>query len=122
MYKPSSEIVQISPQALQNILNEIAPDSSGKDVRWTTNYKNELPITLNISGPGSEPPLTISEAFTRTAHIHGDKKALSVRKNGKWVSKTYAEYYGDCINFGNALISQGIPIYSTLNIIGFNSP
>lgn len=89
MYKPSSEIVQISPQALQNILNEVAPDIPGKNIRWTTDYKNELPITMNIHGPGSEVPITISEAFGRTVALHGDQKALSVRKNGKWVSKTY---------------------------------
>ena len=74
------------------------------------------------SGPGSEPPITVSEAFTRTATNKPTYPALSTKKNGRWITKTYKEYYGDCINFGKALMKVGIPEYSTLNIIGFNSP
>jgi hypothetical protein len=52
--------LQISPEALQNILKDIGTGTDGKNVKWTTDYKVELPITLNTSGPGSELPITVS--------------------------------------------------------------
>ena len=34
----------------------------------------------------------------------------------------YQKYYDESINFAKSLIALGIPNYSTVNIIGFNSP
>lgn len=39
----------------------------------------------------------------------------------KWVTWTYKQYYDHSCTFAKALIALGIPDYSPINIIGFNS-
>lgn len=75
---------------MNNILKDVTSGEGGRNVQWTTDYRVELPITLNAIGPGSEQPVTVSEIFTRTALTKGNYPALSVRKNGKWVTKNYS--------------------------------
>lgn len=48
--------------------------------------------------------------------------ALLVKRNNKWLTWTYAQYYSDACNFAKGLIAIGLTPYSSVNIIGFNAP
>ena len=52
-----------------------------------------------------------------------DTIALVFESNkGEWVKWTWSHYYKEVLNFARALIHLGIPAYSTINIVGNNSP
>jgi len=48
--------------------------------------------------------------------------ALSVKRNAKWHTLTYKQYFEECKVFGKSLIALGVTPYRSVNIIGFNSP
>jgi len=45
-----------------------------------------------------------------------------VKRNGKWISWNYIQYYEENKIFAKALIKLGIQNQKAVNIIGFNSP
>ena len=62
------------------------------------------------------------DVFHRTLTRIPNNIALKVKRNKKWVSWTFAQYYVDACNFAKALIAVGLTPYSSVNIIGFNAP
>ncbi len=60
--------------------------------------------------------------FNRALTEIPNQIALKVKRNQKWFSWTYAQYYTDSCNFAKALIAVGLTPYSAVNIIGFNAP
>ena len=70
---------------------------------------------------GSELPITLVEMFESTVKNIPNSPALSTKKNGKWHTLSYAQYFEESKVFGKALISLGITPYRSVNIIGFNA-
>lgn len=61
--------------------------------------------------------------WQQTVQKYADHNALNFEVSpNKWVTWTYRKYYDECCIFAKALISLDISAYSTLNVIGFNSP
>lgn len=60
--------------------------------------------------------------FKNVVAVVGNKPALSVKKNKKWVSISYAEYLRQCEVFAKALMALKVNQGKSVNIIGFNSP
>lgn len=48
--------------------------------------------------------------------------ALSVKRNNKWITLSFEEYYNECMKFAKSLLALNLPEFSTVTIIGFNSP
>lgn len=60
--------------------------------------------------------------FERVVNLAPDSPALSVKKDGKWSTLNFKQYFEESKVFGKALISLGVTPYHSVNIIGFNSP
>lgn len=71
---------------------------------------------------GSETPFTLIEAFHNAVSKIPDSPALRVKRAGKWRIWNYQQFYDDSCNFAKGLIALGLTPYSSVNILGFNSP
>lgn len=66
--------------------------------------------------------MTLIDYFVKALQTIPNSPALLVKRNNKWLTWTYANYYIDCCNFAKAMISLGLTPYSSVNILGFNAP
>jgi long-chain-fatty-acid--CoA ligase ACSBG len=120
---PEDEYACISSKGLEYILNHFDPKAPEKNFLWTADYRVELPVRVKKSGPGSEKPYTLIELWKEILPKFGDLAALTWEdKPDHWTSLTYKQYFNEGIRFAKSLITLGIPEYTAINIIGFNSP
>jgi len=49
-------------------------------------------------------------------------KALKVKRNDKWISWTFKQYYDESQTVAKAFISLGLERHCSVCILGFNSP
>lgn len=120
---PEDETLHVSDQGLNFILNNFDAACPDRNFLWTTDYRTELPIRIKKSGPGSEKPYTFNQMWQQAVTKFGDCSSLNFEESpNKWVTWTYKHFYNECQTFAKALISLGIQNYTTVNIIGFNSP
>ena len=89
---------------------------------WTDDFTVELPIKRASEGIGALEPTTIIDEFRRSAKIYANRSAISVKRNGKWQATNYADYYNLSVKFAASMIAYKFPQYTSINIIGFNSP
>ena len=54
--------------------------------------------------------------------LYSKREALKVKRDGKWISTSYAQFQVQINNFANGLVALGINAMKSLNIIGFNDP
>ncbi len=92
--------------------------------RYVNDVAEEMEPILSDSGPGAEPPLTVFDVFKRTVSKYGPCIALRVQRagEGKWIEYTWEDYYRETIRFAKSLLHIGFRRFSTVNIIGGNSP
>lgn len=67
-------------------------------------------------------PVSVPTFFMNTVKAVPDKKALSVKRDGKWQSWTYREYDRDVRLTAKAFIELGLERFNSVSIFGFNSP
>ncbi len=67
-----------------------------------------MPIIMKKEGAGAEAPTTLIEEFHKVIKTKGQNKALVVKRNKKWVSWNYIQFYEEARAFGRALMSLGI--------------
>ena len=48
------------------------------------------------SGPASETPMTIHQMFLETVQQYEHFPALAYKKDGRWVTVTWRQYYDQC--------------------------
>ena len=65
---------------------------------------------------------TVMEVFEKTAKQHADRPALKVKRDGKWVTTTWAEYRTQVRTAAKAFIELGLEPGKGVAIIGFNCP
>lgn len=117
------ESLNISTEGLSYILNNFDPNCPQRNFLWTVDYKVELPVRVKKVGPGSEKPYTFCELWKQTMAKFPDNNAINYEVSpNKWITWNYRKYYDECCVFGKSLIALGIKNYSSVNIIGFNSP
>jgi long-chain-fatty-acid--CoA ligase ACSBG len=75
-----------------------------------------------LTKKGSELPETLVEMFENGVKLFPEAPALSVKRNAKWHTLSYKQYFDECKVFGKSLIALGVTPYRSVNIIGFNSP
>jgi len=111
------DFLHVTEKSLANLVN---PD--GKYLHWVSRIDEEIPIPMKASGFGSERPLSIIDILQEAKDQEPQQEALRVKREGKWVSWSYAEYYDLAHRFARSMISLGIEGRRCVNIIGFNSP
>ncbi|KAJ0394622.1 hypothetical protein P43SY_000005 [Pythium insidiosum] len=79
-------------------------------------------IIVQSDGIAARKPATVMEIFKKTVEKRGAARALSFKKDGKWVSYTWKQYYANCMFFAKALIKLGVEMHDSVNIIGHNAP
>jgi len=84
--------VTISMDGYQSL---IKPDS-GRNLHWTTDVRQELPVKVYQNGIGSIAPKTILESFEETVKKFPNKPSMFQEKNGKILQWTWTEYWRDC--------------------------
>jgi long-chain-fatty-acid--CoA ligase ACSBG len=90
----AGKVYNISPQGLDQILQrQRSSKYPGQDVIWTDDIRVELPIRLGTSGLASLPPRTIIDEWALALEKYGKNPALSVKRNNKWVTLTYEDFY-----------------------------
>lgn len=87
---------------------------------WQANGRAE--VELDDEGIGARKPTTVNEVFKKTVAFKPDGTALSVKKDGKWKTYTWKEYYATSARFAKALMHVGVQAHDAVNIIGHNSP
>jgi long-chain-fatty-acid--CoA ligase ACSBG len=81
-------------------------------------------VWYNNSDPQSDGilPESLPTWFTRTVKNNANLPALKVKRNERWMTWTYAQYYDDVRTAAKAFIHLGLEPYHAVGIIGFNSP
>ena len=97
-------------------------DAEGKYLHWTTNLRDELPIFMSNIDGAQHPPLSFIQYFSIALRDCPKKTALQYKPVDRYVGWTYEEYHRDALHFACSMVKLGIPVYSTINVIGFNSP
>lgn len=120
--KDINEYLYISDLGLKRLSTITDSSDKNKNFDWTTDSTIELPIKLKKYGAGSEIPFTLIEAFENIIQKIPNNPGLRVKREEKWVTWNFLEYYESCCNFAKGLISIGMTQYSCVNIIGFNAP
>jgi len=62
---------------------------------------------------------TFPQLFETICHKYHKFPALKVRRNNKWITINYADYYNNCKSFANSLLTVRA---KTVAIIGYNAP
>ena len=94
----------------------------GEFFHWCTDRRDELPICMNRTGPGSEPPQTFVQALLSNASTVPNQVALRRKRGEHWVSWTWQQYFDQASHFAKALIAVGVSERVCTNILGANSP
>ena len=132
------EYLYMTPQGLQRFGQIYDPKEPLKHILWTDDYTVELPIKMKKSGPGnitscccmkltvailgSEMPLTLIDVLYTTHKMHKARTALRCKREGKYITWTYDQFYQDVQKFAKGLIELNIQPGKALNIIGYNAP
>lgn len=66
--------------------------------------------------------LTVMQVFEKTAKAHAKRPALSVKRDGKWVTTTWGEYRDQVRAAAKSLIELGVQPGKGVSIIGYNCP
>ena len=113
----NSEFLLVSRAAFSKRAKE-----DGEFLHWATDLRDELPIVMKRSGPGSEPPQTFAQNLLQNIRACPAKDALRVKRGNKWISWTWQQYFDDASRFAKALIAVGLTERACTNIIGCNCP
>ena len=89
-----------------------------------TSTRPEVPVKLRLgSHPSSEwPPKSVWKMLQETVARAPDQIALTVKREGRWVSWTYAEYETDIRRVAKAFIKLGLRPHHSVAIMGHNAP
>ena len=96
--------------------------TDGKDVHWSTNVHDELPIKMRQSGPGSEVPFTLCDMFTTAVRAGQDRPAMWIERNNQKLCWSWNSYYEEAMRFAKACHHLNVTDRSACCIMGFNAP
>lgn len=99
-----------------------AESTNYKNVLWTSDIKQELPIFLGNDQSNSVRPRTMIELFESSVSEEKDNKVLFIERDQQWIHYTWNQFHKYVINFAKAVISIGVEPYQTVNILANNSP
>ncbi|XP_044051319.1 long-chain-fatty-acid--CoA ligase ACSBG2-like isoform X2 [Siniperca chuatsi] len=106
------------PLSTANATTTLAP----ADQLWSTSREKAVRLRMEGSGPASETPITIHQAFLDTLETYADHPALASKKEDQWVTVTWRQYYEQCRAAAKSFLKLGLERYHGVGILGFNSP
>ena len=68
------------------------------------------------------PPRTIPDLFKESCVKFGSNTAMSVKREGKWESTSFTEWYEQSLRVAKSLLAVGVKRFEGVSIMGFNSP
>ncbi|XP_061672871.1 long-chain-fatty-acid--CoA ligase ACSBG2-like isoform X2 [Syngnathoides biaculeatus] len=89
---------------------------------WNTNKEGAVRLRIEESGPAADTPVTVHQMFLETVEGFGGHPALAYKKDGRWETVTWREYYQQCRAAAKSFIKLGLERYHGVGILGFNSP
>ncbi|OWY95158.1 Long-chain-fatty-acid-CoA ligase, partial [Phytophthora megakarya] len=84
--------------------------------------------TVRVTNPendkslASREPTTLIDIFTTTVATSPNERALSIKKDGTWVTHTWQQYYDVSRQFAQTLIALGVQPHEAVNVLGENCP
>ncbi|KAG2777347.1 hypothetical protein Pcac1_g12100 [Phytophthora cactorum] len=92
-------------------------------------WKLDEVATVRVPSPkdgkidqASREPTTLINTFKTTVARCPNDKALSIQKDGHWVSHTWQQYYNTSQQFARGLIQVGVQPHEAVNVLGENCP
>ena len=67
-------------------------------------------------------PTTLTQSFLASVKAHGDRPALSAKKDGDWKARTYADYGRDARRLACALLELGTAFGDRVALLAENRP
>lgn len=100
------------------------PDTlAHSDSHWTTHADGAVklragtdPLTNGI------PAESVVTWFNKTVDANPSAEAMKIKRDGKWLTWSYLEYYDAVRTAAKAFIHLGLEPFHAVGIIGFNSP
>ncbi|RLN56814.1 hypothetical protein BBJ29_005520 [Phytophthora kernoviae] len=93
---------------------------------WKTDQLATVRVDTAANGTksdiGSREPTIIVKVFQDVVARDPTGRALSIKKDGEWVTHTWQQYYDICQRFAKALIHIGVQPHEAVNILGPNCP
>ena len=80
------------------------------------------PVMLRTTPEAAQDPISVPTLLKRAANRYPDRLALSVKRDGVQKEWTYQQYYDDVQTCAKAFINLGLERFSSVLILGFNSP
>ncbi|KAJ1212741.1 hypothetical protein NDU88_000388 [Pleurodeles waltl] len=77
---------------------------------------------MEEAGPASEPPITTLQLFKDAVQRYGNRPAMAVKRDGRWETTTYLQYYQQCRAAAKSFLKLGLQRFHGVGILGFNSP
>ena len=74
----------------------------------TVDPANNVEIRVGKEGPAARPPTTMVALVKKTAKENADRTAMRVKRNGDWVSYTWAQYLEEAYKVAKALVALGV--------------
>ena len=113
----------LSPEGTKEMIKRGSPPTNGKDYLWTSDINVELPIFVNKTGMGSQPPSTLTELFINSCMRFKDKPALLEynKLTKQWSAMNFAGYLETARNISRSMIVLGVPERSCVGILSYNS-
>ncbi|KAK1938242.1 Long-chain-fatty-acid--CoA ligase ACSBG2 [Phytophthora citrophthora] len=89
---------------------------------WETDQLAPVRVSTDKSNLAARKPTTVLDVFKDVVTRFPNEKALSIKKNGEWVSHTWKQYYDISQQFARALIHVGVGPHEAVNVLGPNCP
>ncbi|KAF4315731.1 hypothetical protein BBO99_00009184, partial [Phytophthora kernoviae] len=89
---------------------------------WKTDQLATVRVGVTTDGLASRKPATALDVFKDIVTRQPTGRALSVKKDGEWVTHTWQQYYDACQQFARALINVGVQPHEAVNVLGPNCP
>lgn len=81
-----------------------------------------IKIRTEKSGRAAAEPYSIITFVKKNCQLGGNRAAMMVKRDGKWIQWTYNQLYKDIRTAAKALLKLGLDRFSAVSIFGFNSP
>lgn len=102
---------------------KLGPDRIFPATSFTTTDSNGCVNIRSHNHPSADyPPQSVYSLLKVTAERAPDRVALTVKRDGVWVSWTYKEYFENVRSVAKAFLKLGLKKSHAVGILGFNAP
>lgn len=103
--------------------HQLGPDYVAPAPNFSTSYPHEaVKLRMEDTGYNSREPTSLVTEMEKVVSENRHQPALSVKKDGKWATLTYQQYWNQIHTIGKAFIKLGLKRYHSVAMLGFNAP